>query len=162
MKQVISVIVDNEAGALNKITGLFARRGFNIDSLAVGVTEDRSVSRITMIVDTGNNAVEQIEKQLNKLINVIKVRRFDFHEIVGKELAMIKVNCTAKSRSEIKDIVDIMGARILDLSTSTMTIEISETPDKIDLFEDMLRSYGIKEVARTGIIALQLGSSSIG
>ncbi len=162
MKQVISVLVDNQAGALNKITGLFARRGFNIDSLAVGVTEDKSVSRITMIVDSGNNAVEQIEKQLNKLINVIKVRRFDFHEIVSKEMAMIKVQCTAKSRSEIKDISDIMGARILDMSTTTMTIEISDSPDRIDLFEEMLKSFGIQEVARTGIVALQKGSNSIG
>jgi acetolactate synthase-1/3 small subunit len=162
MKQVISVLVENQAGALNKITGLFARRAFNIDSLAVGVTEDKSTSRITMIVDSGNSDIEQVEKQLNKLVCVIKVRCFYMTEIVGKELAIIKVGANSKSRSELKDLADMMGARITDMSTSTVTFEISDTPDRIDLFEEMLRTYGIKEVARTGIVALQKGSSSIG
>ena len=147
---------------LNKITGLFARRAFNIESLAVGVTEDKSVSRITMIVDSGNNAAEQVEKQLNKLVSVIKVRRFEKSEVVGKELAMIKVASNSKTRGEIKNLADIMDARIADISASTMTVEISESPDKIDLFEEMMRPYGIQEVARTGIVALQKGSSSIG
>ena len=162
MKQIISVLVENQAGVLNKITGLFARRAFNIESLAVGVTEDKSVSRITMIVDSGNNAAEQVEKQLNKLVSVIKVRRFEKSEVVGKELAMIKVASNSKTRGEIKNLADIMDARIADISASTMTVEISESPDKIDLFEEMMRPYGIQEVARTGIVALQKGSSSIG
>ena len=162
MKQIISVLTENQAGALNKITGLFARRAFNIESLAVGVTEDKSISRITMIVDSGNNAVEQIEKQLNKLVPVIKVRRFDDSEVIGKELAMIKVAANSKNRGEIKNLADIMDARITDISAATMTVEISESPDKIDLFEEMMRPYGIQEVARTGIVALQKGSSSIG
>ena len=162
MKQKISVLTENQAGALNKITGLFARRAFNIESLAVGVTEDKSISRITMIVDSGNNAVEQIEKQLNKLVPVIKVRRFDDSEVIGKELAMIKVAANSKNRGEIKNLADIMDARITDISAATMTVEISESPEKIDLFEEMMRPYGIQEVARTGIVALQKGSSSIG
>lgn len=162
MKQIISVLVENQAGVLNKITGLFARRAFNIESLAVGVTEDKSVSRITMIVDSGNNAAEQVEKQLNKLVSVIKVRRFENSEVIGKELAMIKVAANSKTRGEIKNLADIMDARIADISASTMTVEISESPDKIDLFEEMMRPYGIQEVARTGIVALQKGSSSIG
>ncbi len=162
MKQIISVLTENQAGALNKITGLFARRAFNIESLAVGVTEDKSISRITMIVDSGNNAVEQIEKQLNKLVPVIKVRRFDDSEVIGKELAMIKVAANSKNRGEIKNLADIMDARITDISAATMTVEISESPEKIDLFEEMMRPYGIQEVARTGIVALQKGSSSIG
>ena len=162
MKQIISVLVENQAGALNKITGLFARRAFNIESLAVGVTEDKSISRITMIVDSVNNAVEQIEKQLNKLVPVIKVRRFDDSEVIGKELAMIKVASNSKNRGEIKNLADIMNARITDISAATMTVEISESPEKIDLFEEMMRPYGIQEVARTGIVALQKGSSSIG
>ncbi len=162
VKQIISVLTENQAGALNKITGLFARRAFNIESLAVGVTEDKSISRITMIVDSGNNAVEQIEKQLNKLVPVIKVRRFDDSEVIGKELAMIKVAANSKNRGEIKNLADIMDARITDISAATMTVEISESPDKIDLFEEMMRPYGIQEVARTGIVALQKGSSSIG
>ncbi len=162
MKQIISVLVENQAGVLNKITGMFARRAFNIDSLAVGVTEDKSISRITMIVDSGNNAAEQVEKQLNKLIPVIKVRRFENSEIIGKELAMIKVSANGKNRSEIKTLADIMHARISDISATTITIEISESPENIDLFEEMMRPYGIQEVARTGIVALQKGSSSIG
>ena len=162
MKQIISVLTENQAGALNKITGLFARRAFNIESLAVGVTEDKSISRITMIVDSGNNAVEQIEKQLNKLVPVIKVRRFDDSEVIGKELAMIKVAANSRNRGEIKNLADIMDARITDISAATMTVEISESPEKIDLFEEMMRPYGIQEVARTGIVALQKGSSSIG
>ena len=162
MKQIISVLTENQAGAINTITGLFARRAFNIESLAVGVTEDKSISRITMIVDSGNNAVEQIEKQLNKLVPVIKVRRFDDSEVIGKELAMIKVAANSKNRGEIKNLADIMDARITDISAATMTVEISESPEKIDLFEEMMRPYGIQEVARTGIVALQKGSSSIG
>lgn len=161
MKQVISVLVENQAGVLNKITGLFSRRAFNIDSLAVGVTEDKSISRITMIVDSGNSAIEQVEKQLNKLVCVIKVRRFEASELVGKELAILKVAASSKTRSELKDLADMMNARITDMSTTTITFEISDSPDRIDLFEEMLRTYGIKEVARTGIVALQKGSSSI-
>ena len=162
MKQVISVLVENQAGALNKITGLFSRRAYNIDSLAVGVTEDKSISRITMIVDSGNAAIEQVEKQLNKLVCVIKVRRFDSNDLVGRELAIIKVTSSIKTRGELKDLADMMGARISDMSISTVTFEISDSPERIDLFEEMLRTYGIKEVARTGIVALQKGSSSIG
>ncbi len=161
MKQIISVLVENQAGVLNKITGLFARRAFNIDSLAVGVTEDKSVSRITMIVDSGHNALEQVEKQLNKLVPVIKVRSFSMNELVGKELALIKVGAGARTRSELKDLADMMGARITDMSPTTVTFEISDTPDRIDIFEEMLRTYGIKEVARTGIVALQKGSNFI-
>ena len=156
MNQIISILVENNAGALNKITGLFARRAFNIESLSVGVTEDKSVSRITMIVDSGNNAAEQVEKQLNKLISVIKVRRFEVHEVVEK------VAANSKNRGEIKNLADIMNARITDISASTITVEISEAPDKIDLFEEMMRPYGIQEVARTGIVVLQKGSNSIG
>ena len=139
MKQTISVLVENQAGVLNRITGLFSRRAFNIESLAVGVTDDPTVSRITIIVDSGNNVVEQVEKQLNKLISVIKVRRFEVHEVVEKELALIKVAANSKNRGEIKNLADIMNARITDISASTITVEISEAPDKIDLFEEMMR-----------------------
>ena len=162
MKQIISVLVENQAGVLNKITGLFARRAFNIDSLAVGVTEDKSISRITMIVDSGHNALEQVEKQLNKLVPVIKVRSFNAGEVVGKEFALIKVGACAKTRSELKDLSDMMGAKITDISPTTLTFEISDSPDKVDIFEEMLRAYGIKEVARTGIVAIQKGSNFIG
>jgi len=162
MRQVISVLVENQYGVLNKITGLFSRRGFNIDALAVGVTDDESISRITMIVDSGNSVVEQVEKQLNKLIPVIKVRRLDVNEIVGRELAMVKVNVTPKTRGEVKDLVEMMNAKIADISLSTVTVEISAEPVIIDLMIDMLRPYGISEMARSGMLALQKGSRSLG
>ncbi len=162
MRQVISVLVENQYGVLNKITGLFSRRAFNIDTLAVGTTEDESVSRITMIVDSGNSVMEQVEKQLNKLVPVIKVRRLNEDELVGEELALIKVNVTPKTRGEIKDLTEVMNARIADISLSTITVEISDAPAKIDLMIEMLRPYGISEMARTGMIALQKGGSSLG
>ena len=161
MTQVISVLVENEYGVLNKITGLFSRRGYNIDALAVGTTEDPTVSRITVIVDSGNSVMEQVEKQLNKLVPVIKVRRLEPNDMVGFELALIKVNASPRTRGEIKDVVEIMNARMVDISSTTITVQISDAPSRIDLMIDMLRPYGICEMARTGTVALQKGGSSI-
>ena len=162
MKQILSVLVENQAGVLNKITGLFARRAFNIDSLAVSVTEDTSISRITMLVDSGAHADEQVEKQLNKLVNVIKVKRFDEGDFIGRELTIIKVSANTKNRSDIKNICDIMNAKISDISATTMTVELADTPDRIALFQEMLIPFGIVEVARTGLIAVQKGSHHMG
>lgn len=162
MRQIISVLVENQYGVLNKITGLFSRRGYNIDALAVGTTEDDSISRITMIVDSGNSVAEQVEKQLNKLIPVIKVRRLDVNDIVGRELALLKVNVTPKTRGEVKDLVEMMHAKIADISLTTVTVEISAEPAVIDLMIDMLRPYGIREMARSGMLALQKGGKSLG
>lgn len=162
MKHVLSVLVENQAGVLNKITGLFARRAFNIESLAVGVTDDESVSRITMIVDGGNSAVDQVEKQLNKLICVIKVREIEEQDIIGKELILIKLNANSKTRGEIKDLCDIMNAKIEDISSTTLTVELADTQDRVQLFQNMLKPYSILEVARTGLIAVQKGSSFMG
>ena len=114
-----------------------------------------------MIVDSGNSVMEQVEKQLNKMVQVIKVRRLDQGELVGKELALFKVGITSKTRGEIKDLVEIMGARIADISASTVTVEISAAPEQVDLMLDMLRPYGIKEMARTGMAALQKGSKAL-
>ena len=162
MKQIISVLTENQAGALNKITGLFARRAFNIESLAVGVTEDKSISRITMIVDSGNNAVEQIEKQLNKQIDVIKVRVLEHDASTRRELILIKINAAQQTRGEIIDIAAIMDAKIVDLSRTTLTIELCDRPERVDLLIDMVTPYGIVEIARTGMIALQKGVGGIG
>ena len=162
MKHVLSVLVENQAGVLNKITGLFARRSFNIESLAVGVTDDESISRITMIVDGGNSAVDQVEKQLNKLVCVIKVREIEEENVVGKELIIIKLNASSKTRGEIKDLCDIMNAKIEDISSTTVTVELADTPARVELFQNMLRPYRILEVARTGLIAVQKGSSFMG
>lgn len=162
MKQVISVLVENQAGVLNKITGLFARRAFNIDSLAVSVTEDETVSRITMIVDSGSHAVDQVEKQLNKLISVIKVKKLEEGEFVGRELIIVKVSANTKTRGDIKNVCDILNAKISDLSAATITMELADTPDRISLFQEMLTPFGILEVARTGLIAVQKGSQYMG
>ena len=161
MKQTISVLVENQAGVLNRITGLFSRRAFNIDSLAVGVTDDPAISRITIIVDSGNSVVEQVEKQLNKLIEVIKVRTIPEDKLIGRELVLLKVNATTKTRQDIMTICDIMGAKVADISPNSMTLELSDTPDRIDTFEAMLRPFSILEVVRTGVIALQKGGGKI-
>ena len=161
MKQTISVLVENQAGVLNRITGLFSRRAFNIDSLAVGVTDDPTISRITIIVDSGNSVVEQVEKQLNKLVEVIKVRTIPEDKMIGRELVLLKVNATNKTRQDIMTICDIMGAKVDDISPNSLTLELSDTPDRIDTFEAMLRPFSILEVVRTGVIALQKGDGKI-
>ncbi len=116
MKQTISILVENQAGVLNRITGLFSRRAFNIDSLAVGVTDDPTISRITIIVDSGNSVVEQVEKQLNKLVDVIKVRTLEENNLIGRELMILKVNANNKTRQDIMTICEIMGAKVDDIS----------------------------------------------
>lgn len=161
MKQTISVLVENQAGALNRITGLFSRRAFNIESLAVGVTDDPSISRITIIVDSGNNVVEQVEKQLNKLMEVIKVRVIEEDKMIGRELMIIKVNATTKTRPDIMNVCQIMGGKIDDISPTSMTLELSDTTERVDLFQSLLRPFSILEVVRTGMIAMQKGSGKI-
>ena len=161
MKQTISVLVENQAGVLNRITSLFSRRAFNIDSLAVGVTDDPTLSRITIIVDNGNSVVEQVEKQLNKLVEVIKVRTLDEGNMIGRELMIIKVSANKNNREHIMTICGICGAKAADISPTSMTLEISDTPDRVDVFEEMMRPFNILEVARTGVIALQKGGGKI-
>ena len=157
MKQTISVLVENQAGVLNRITGLFSRRAFNIESLAVGPTDDPTVSRITIIVDSGNSVVEQVEKQLNKLVEVIKVRTLEENTYIGRELMILKVNANNKTRQDIMTICTIYGAKVADIAPTSMTLELSDTPDRLDTFQSMMRSFNIMEVARTGMIALQKG-----
>ena len=161
MKQTISVLVENQAGVLNKITGLFSRRAFNIESLAVGVTDDPTISRITIIVDSGNSVVEQVEKQLNKLVDVIKVRTLDEDRLIGRELMIVKVSCTTKTRVDIMNLCQIMGAKIADVSATSMTLELSDTTERLELFQSLLRPFSILEVARTGLIAVQKGSGTM-
>ena len=161
MKQTISVLVENQAGILNRITGLFARRAFNIESLAVGVTDDPTVSRITIVVDSGNNVVEQVEKQLNKLIEVIKVRTLDDNNYIGRELMILKVTANTKTRQDIMTICEIMGAKVDDISPTSMTLELSDTPERLDTFQTMMRPFSILEVVRTGMIAVQKGGGKI-
>ena len=161
MQQTISVLVENQAGVLNRITSLFSRRAFNIDSLAVGVTDDPSVSRITIIVDSGNSVVEQVEKQLNKLVEVIKVRTLDEASMIGRELMILKVSANTRTRSDIMTICNLCGAKVADLSPNSITIEVSATPDRVNTFEELMRPFHILEVVRTGMIALQKGGGKI-
>lgn len=160
-KHTLSVLVENRSGVLSRVAGLFSRRGFNIDSLAVGVTENPEVSRMTIVVDGDEYTVEQVSKQLNKLIDVIKIRALDSSESVSRELALIKVNATASTRSEIIQIVEIFRAKIVDVSKSTLTVEISGASDKVAALEDMLKQFGIKEIVRTGTIAIERGNRYI-
>lgn len=159
MKYTISILVENQAGVLSRISGLFARRGFNIDSLAVGVTDDPAVSRITIVVNGNDAMVEQVEKQLNKLIDVIRLRRLE--NGVSRELMLIKVDCTEKTRGEILDIVRVMEAKVCDISRSTITIEISDTTDRLEIMSELLKPFHILEVVRTGTIALERGTSAL-
>lgn len=162
MKHTISVLVENHAGVLSRITGLFSRRGFNIDSLAVGVTEDKTVSRMTIVVEADSYTVEQLEKQLNKAVDVIKVRTIPQEDLISRELMLIKCNVGGRTRSEILDIAKIMNAKIVDLTKSTMTLEICDLPARLDLLEELLKAYNIQEVMRTGTIALQRGAAAVG
>lgn len=161
MKHTISVLVENHAGVLSRITGLFSRRGFNIDSLAVGVTEDKTVSRMTIVVEGDAYTVEQLEKQLNKVVDVIKVRTIPQQDLISRELMLIKCTATGRTRSEILDIAKIMDASIVDLTKTTMTLEICDLPERLDLLEELLKAYNIQEVMRTGTIALQKGSAAV-
>lgn len=161
MKHTISILVENQAGVLARIAGLFARRAYNIDSLAVGVTEDERISRVTIVAEGSEYTLEQILKQLNKLIDVIKVRTVTEQELLSRELVLVKVNCTPAQRAELISIAEITEAKISDISVSTMTLELSDYEGKIRTFEELLRPYGIKEIVRTGTIAIQRGSVSL-
>jgi acetolactate synthase-1/3 small subunit len=154
MKHTLSVLVEDEAGVLTRIAGLFARRGFNIESLAVGPAEQMGVSRITMVVPGENNVIEQLTKQLYKLINVLKVQDITEIPCVERELMLIKVNASAAMRSEIIEIVQIFRAKVVDVSEDSLTIEVSGDPGKMVAIVQMLNKFGIREIARTGKVAL--------
>lgn len=161
MKTTLSVLVENQPGVLFRIAGLFSRRGFNIDSLAVGTTENPDISRMTIVVDGDENVVEQVKKQLNKLIDVIKVSKIVPEDSVTRELVLIKVDADSHMRSEIIQIAEIFRASIVDFSQKSLTIELTGDKDKVSAFEELLRPFGIKELVRTGVIAVNRGSNTI-
>ena len=154
MKQIMSVLVENKAGVLSRTAGLF-------ESLAVGETEDPTVSRMTIVVEGDERTIEQVEKQLNKQIDVIKVKLLETDAATRRELILIKTNATQQNRGEVIDIATIMNAKIVDLSRATLTVEMCDRPERVDLLIDMLTPYGIAEIARTGMIALQKGADAI-
>ncbi len=161
MKHTISILVENHAGVLSRVSGLFSRRGFNIDSLAVGETDDPEISRITIVADGDEHTAQQLEKQLNKLVDTMKVRTLAPDEFLARELQLIKVCATPAQRSEILTICEIMGAKIIDMTATTLTVEICESAVHLGRMHDLLAGYGIKEIVRTGVIAIQKGSVTI-
>ncbi len=154
MRRIFSVLVENRSGVLSKVAGLFARRSFNIDSLAVGETDDAAVSLMTILSSGTEQTLEQIEKQLNKKLDIIKVKTFDEDRAISRELMLIKVKYNKGNRREIMEICEVMKAEIVDMSQHLMIIQICDTPEKIRLMISMLQQISIVEVARTGTLAL--------
>ncbi len=158
MQHILSVLVENKPGVLSRVTGLVSRRGFNIDSLSVGPTDDDSMSRITIIVNADELGYEQLTKQLNKLISVFKITDLTDQEAIERELVLIKVSCSPERRGEIIEIANVFRAKIVDVARSSLTIEATGDESKLKGMEDLLRPYGIKEVTRTGKIAMARAS----
>ena len=156
-KHIVSILVENKPGVLTRITGLFARRGFNIQTLAVGPTEEESVSRITLTLDGAVHSIDQVTKQLHKLINVLKIRDLDPTETLARELALFKVSADGVSRAEVMQVCEIFRAKIVDVSKRTIVAEVTGTQEKIDAFERLVRPFGLVEMARTGEIAISRG-----
>ena len=159
MKHTLVALVEDRPGVLNRVASLIRRRSFNIDSIAVGRSELAGLSRMTIVVDGATTAVEQVRKQLDKLIDVVKVTDITEGRIIARELALIKVHTSSTTRSEIMQIVDIFRAKIVDVSADSMMIEATGDEEKIDSLCNLLRKFGIKELARTGRIALSRGAS---
>lgn len=159
---IISAIVENKPGVLYSVANLFRRRGFNIESISVGPTEQEDLARMTVTVKGDEKTIEQVVKQLNKLIDVVKVSRLDPANVVTREMALIKVHVPeTKARSDIMNYVDVFRGRVVDISSETLMVEITGGSDKIDAFIDLMKTFGIKELARTGITALSRGSKSV-
>ena len=160
-KHVLSALVKNSSGVLSRVSGLFSRRGYNIDSLTVGRTEDPSISRMTITLMGDENVLEQVKKQLNKLEDVVRVIDFKTNESVYRELALIKVRANAENRAAINETVKIFRSKIIDISTDTLTIELTGDEEKISALINLMEEYGIEELVRTGVTALQRGEKTI-
>ena len=156
-KHVLSILVENKPGVLTRIAGLFARRGFNIDTLAVGPTDDESLSRITLTLDGAMHPIDQVTKQLHKLVNVLKIRDLDPQDAVARELALFKVTADGAARGEVMQIVEIFRGKVIDVTRRSVIAEVTGTWDKIEAFERMVRPFGMVEMARTGEIAISRG-----
>jgi acetolactate synthase-1/3 small subunit len=159
-KHVLSIMVENKPGVLARIAGLFARRGFNIDTLAVGPTDDPNISRITLTLDGAVHPIDQVTKQLHKLVNVLKIRDMEPEETIAREMALFKVSAAVENRAEIMQFAEIFRANTVDVSRRTMTIEVTGSAEKIEAFERMIRPHGLVEMVRTGEIAIARGRDS--
>jgi acetolactate synthase I/III small subunit len=153
-KHILSLLVENKPGVLARIAGLFSRRGFNIDTLTVGPTDDPGISRITLTLDGAVHPIDQVTKQLHKLVNVIKIRDMEPEQTIAREMALFKITASVESRGEIMQLAEIFRAKIVEVSRRTLTIEITGTQEKIDAFERMVRPHGLVEMARTGEVAI--------
>ena len=158
----LSVLVEDKPGVLARVASLFSRRGYNIQSLAVGATEQKDMSRMTIVVSVDESPLEQITKQLNKLINVIKIVEQDGDNSVSRELALIKVRADATTRSQVIEAVNLFRAKVVDVSTESLTIEATGTPAKLEAFLRVLEPYGIRELAQSGVVSLSRGPRGIG
>ena len=160
MKHTLSVLVENKPGALMRITSMFARRGFNIESLSVGPTERHDVSRITLRVDCERHSIEQIEKQMHKLVNVLRVQELAPGESVERELALLKVAAPASKRAELMALAEVFGARVADLGPDSIVFELVGSPEEVDSFEELVRPHGLQELGRTGRVGLRRPSAA--
>jgi acetolactate synthase I/III small subunit len=158
-KHVLSILVENKPGVLTRIAGLFARRGFNIDTLAVGPTDDEAVSRVTLTVDGAKHPIDQVTKQLHKLVNVLKIRDLEPADSVARELALFKVACEGSSRGEVMQLTEIFRGKVVDAGRRSVVVEVTGDDDKIEAFEALVRPFGLVEMARTGEIAIARGRS---
>jgi len=156
-KHILSILVENKPGVLTRIAGLFARRGFNIDTLAVGPTDDPDISRITLTLDGARHPIDQVTKQLHKLVNVLKIRDLEPAETLARELALFKISVDGAARAEAIQLCEIFRAKVVDVSRRSLTIEVTGTADKIEAFEQLIRPFGLVEMARTGEIAIARG-----
>ncbi|MDO8185748.1 acetolactate synthase small subunit [Conexibacter sp. JD483] len=158
-KHILSILVENKPGVLTRVAGLFARRAFNIDTLAVGPTDDPTVSRITLTLDGAVHPIDQVTKQLHKLVNVLKIRDLEPGETLARELALFKLSADGAARAEVLQICEIFRAKIVDVAKRSVVVEITGTTDKIEAFERLVRPFGLIEMARTGEIAISRGRS---
>jgi len=156
-KHILSILVENKPGVLTRISGLFARRGFNIDTLSVGPTDDERLSRITLTLDGALHPIDQVTKQLHKLINVLKIRDLEPADTVTRELALFKVAIDGAQRAEVMQICEIFRGKVVDVTKRSMIVEVTGTTDKVEAFERMLRPFGMVEMMRTGEIAISRG-----
>jgi acetolactate synthase-1/3 small subunit len=157
MRHVITALVQNTPGVLAHVAGMFAARGFNIDSLVVGRTEDEKLSRMTIVVVGDDRTLEQVRKQLAKIVAVVKVRDFENTEFVQRDLMLVRVGAGPDKRAEIIELVNLFRGRVIDVARQSMVVELSGTEEKVEAFIDLIRPYGIGELARTGVLAMQRG-----
>ncbi len=160
-RHTLSVLVENKPGVLARIAGLFSRRGFNIDSLAVGPTEHPEVSRMTIVVNVEDSPLEQVTKQLNKLVEVIKIVELDHAQSVNRELLLVKVKADSATRGQVLEIVQLFRAKVVDVATDAITMQIVGNPDKLADFLRMVEPYGVRELVQSGMVAIGRGSRSI-